>query len=206
MTTQFSTLTRSCNHHHFKNVEQHTGHFKTNKQYNDFKFIKEHPADSSPSPGPLTDIHPSIHGWHSKTTMLSLTLPNGDCKIMSLTVCHTELFNVSGQDTQVFVNPGNSVATAIADVFWKNAISMGRKFMKMLEIFDKIDKIKGWRALTAVFIMTQKQICFFWSGTTSLVCFGCQFSAPNSNTLIVSPWLAQPCRQSGITSQCLYTT
>jgi hypothetical protein len=28
---------------------------------------------------------------------------------------------------------------------------------------------------------------FFWSGTTSLVCFGCRFSAPNGNTLIVSP-------------------
>jgi hypothetical protein len=34
-----------------------------------------------------------------------------------------------------------SVATAIADVFWKNAISMGSKFTKMLRIFDKIDEI-----------------------------------------------------------------
>ena len=38
---------------------------------------------------------------------------------------------------------GHSVATAIADVFRKNAISVGRKFVKMLKIFDKIDGIKG---------------------------------------------------------------
>ena len=36
-----------------------------------------------------------------------------------------------------------SVATAIADVFRKNAISMGYKFMKMLKIFDKIDAMES---------------------------------------------------------------
>jgi hypothetical protein len=38
--------------------------------------------------------------------------------------------------------PVGSVATAIADVFRKNAISMGNKFTKMLRIFDKIDEIE----------------------------------------------------------------
>ena len=42
---------------------------------------------------------------------------------------------------------GLSVATAIADVFRKNAISMGRKFAKMLNIFDKIDGIKSRRVI-----------------------------------------------------------
>ena len=40
-----------------------------------------------------------------------------------------------------------SVATAIADVFRKNAISVGRKFAKMLKIFDKIDRIKSRRVI-----------------------------------------------------------
>ena len=42
---------------------------------------------------------------------------------------------------------GDSVATAIADVFQKNAISMGKKFSKMLKIFDKIDRIKSRRVI-----------------------------------------------------------
>ena len=41
----------------------------------------------------------------------------------------------------------SSVATAIADVFRKNAISMGRKFAKMLKIFDKINGIKSQRVI-----------------------------------------------------------
>ena len=41
----------------------------------------------------------------------------------------------------------NSVAMAIADVFRKNAISMGRKFAKMLHIFDKIDRIESRRVI-----------------------------------------------------------
>ena len=40
-----------------------------------------------------------------------------------------------------------SVAMAIADVFQKNAISMGRKFAEMQKIFDKIDGIESQRAL-----------------------------------------------------------
>ena len=40
-----------------------------------------------------------------------------------------------------------SVATTIADVFRKNAISVGRKFEKMLKIFDKIDGIKSRRVI-----------------------------------------------------------
>ena len=40
-----------------------------------------------------------------------------------------------------------SVATAIADVFRKNAISVGRKFAKMLKVFDKIDGIKSRRVI-----------------------------------------------------------
>ena len=36
-----------------------------------------------------------------------------------------------------------SVATAIADVFRKNGISVGYKFTKMLKIFDKIDEMKN---------------------------------------------------------------
>ena len=41
----------------------------------------------------------------------------------------------------------SSVATAIADVFQKNVISVRRKFMKMLKIFDKIDKKKSQRVI-----------------------------------------------------------
>jgi hypothetical protein len=37
-----------------------------------------------------------------------------------------------------------SVATAIADVFRKNAISVGSKFM---EVFDKIDEIESRRVI-----------------------------------------------------------
>ena len=40
-----------------------------------------------------------------------------------------------------------SVATAIADVFRKNEISVGRKFAKILKIFDKIDGIKSRRVI-----------------------------------------------------------
>ena len=40
-----------------------------------------------------------------------------------------------------------SVATAIADVFWKNAISVGYKFMKMLKIFEKIDEMESRRVI-----------------------------------------------------------
>ena len=43
--------------------------------------------------------------------------------------------------------PQASVATAIADVFRKNAISVGNKFTKMLKIFDKIDEIKSRRVI-----------------------------------------------------------
>ena len=43
--------------------------------------------------------------------------------------------------------PVSSVAIAIADVFRKNAISVGRKFAKMLKIFDKIDRIKSRRVI-----------------------------------------------------------
>ena len=40
-----------------------------------------------------------------------------------------------------------SVATAIADVFQENAISMGSKFTKMLKICDKIDKMESQRVI-----------------------------------------------------------
>ena len=40
-----------------------------------------------------------------------------------------------------------SVAMAIADVFPKNAISMGYKFTKMLKVFDKIDEMKNQRVI-----------------------------------------------------------
>ena len=40
-----------------------------------------------------------------------------------------------------------SVAMAIANVFRRNAISVGYKFTKMLKIFDKIDKMKGRRVI-----------------------------------------------------------
>ena len=36
-----------------------------------------------------------------------------------------------------------SVATAIAGVFQKNAISMGNKFTEMLKVFDKIDEMES---------------------------------------------------------------
>ena len=36
---------------------------------------------------------------------------------------------------------------AIADVFRKNAISVGYKFTKMLKIFDKIDEMKNRRVI-----------------------------------------------------------
>src|ERR1700691_5763010 len=45
------------------------------------------------------------------------------------------------------MNVSSSVATAIADVFRKNAISVGYKFTKMLKIFDKIDQMKNQRVL-----------------------------------------------------------
>jgi len=35
-----------------------------------------------------------------------------------------------------------SVATAIANVFRKNGINVGRKFAKIMKILDKIDDIK----------------------------------------------------------------
>jgi hypothetical protein len=38
---------------------------------------------------------------------------------------------------------GYSVATAIADVFWNNGISVGRNLAKILKIFEKIDEAKG---------------------------------------------------------------
>ena len=53
------------------------------------------------------------------------------------------LFCGNNNDSQVsLILDASSVATAIADVFQKNAISMGNKFMKMSKIFDKIDEIK----------------------------------------------------------------
>ena len=36
-----------------------------------------------------------------------------------------------------------SVATAIADVFRKNGINVGRKFAEIMKILDKIDDVKG---------------------------------------------------------------
>jgi len=36
-----------------------------------------------------------------------------------------------------------SVATAIADVFRKNGINVGRKFVKIMKILDKIDDVKS---------------------------------------------------------------
>ena len=36
-----------------------------------------------------------------------------------------------------------SVATAIADVFQNNGISVGRNLAKILKIFEKIDEAKG---------------------------------------------------------------
>jgi hypothetical protein len=35
-----------------------------------------------------------------------------------------------------------SVATAITDVFQKNAISVGNKYLKILKIFGNIDEVK----------------------------------------------------------------
>jgi uncharacterized protein involved in type VI secretion and phage assembly len=43
-------------------------------------------------------------------------------------------------DCQVFRQA--SVATAIADVFRKNGINVGRKFAKIMKILDKIDDVK----------------------------------------------------------------
>jgi hypothetical protein len=37
----------------------------------------------------------------------------------------------------------SSVATAIADVFQNNGISMGRNLAKILKIFEEIDKAKS---------------------------------------------------------------
>ena len=37
----------------------------------------------------------------------------------------------------------DSVATAIADVFRKNGINVGRKFAKIMKILDKIDDVKS---------------------------------------------------------------
>ena len=38
---------------------------------------------------------------------------------------------------------GSSVATAIADVFRKNGINVGREFAKIMKILDKIDDVKS---------------------------------------------------------------
>ena len=46
---------------------------------------------------------------------------------------------------QVTMSLMYSVAMAIANVFEKNAISMGNKFTKMLKIFDNIDEVKSRR-------------------------------------------------------------
>ena len=37
----------------------------------------------------------------------------------------------------------DSVATAIADVFRKNEINVGRKFAKIMKILDQIDDVKS---------------------------------------------------------------
>ena len=37
----------------------------------------------------------------------------------------------------------DSVATAIADIFRNNRISVGRNLAKILKIFEKIDEAKG---------------------------------------------------------------
>jgi len=37
----------------------------------------------------------------------------------------------------------SSVATAIADVFRKNGINVGRKFARIMKILDKIDNVKS---------------------------------------------------------------
>ena len=48
------------------------------------------------------------------------------------------------------MNVSSSVATAIADVFRKNAISVGYKFTKMLKIFDKIDEMTLWLSISSI--------------------------------------------------------
>lgn len=41
------------------------------------------------------------------------------------------------------IHNATSVATAIADVFRKNGINVGRKFAKIMKILDKIDDVKS---------------------------------------------------------------
>jgi hypothetical protein len=41
------------------------------------------------------------------------------------------------------IPPTTSVATAIADIFRNNGISVGRNLAKILKIFEKIDEAKG---------------------------------------------------------------
>jgi len=59
--------------------------------------------------------------------------------------CHAS----PGQEISVDLTTANhytslpSVAMAIADVFRKNATSVGNKFTKMLKIFVKIDEMKS---------------------------------------------------------------
>ena len=42
-----------------------------------------------------------------------------------------------------WISSNIGVATVIADVFQKTAISVGNKFMKMLKIFSKTDEMKN---------------------------------------------------------------
>jgi hypothetical protein len=42
-----------------------------------------------------------------------------------------------------FTSAASSVATAIADVFRNNGISVGRNLAKILKIFEKIDEAKS---------------------------------------------------------------
>ena len=69
----------------------------------------------------------------------------------SVQLCLNCLHNwmlVYDQALQTWLSEGslsgvNSVATAIADVFRKNGINVGRKFAEIMKILDKIDDVKS---------------------------------------------------------------
>ena len=105
-----------------------------------------------PLPQANTTKRTSLILWHSPATKYSplqeiKAWEQGECKPWSLKWHARENHLQEPQNLIPSPNLWGSVATAIADVFWKNAISMGRKFMKMLKIFDKIDEMENWRLL-----------------------------------------------------------
>ena len=88
-----------------------------------------------PGSTPSISCTPSLPISQSSRTLRTLLIM---C-LMSLAVIPGKLLSSS---LAAVLMPA-SVATAIADVFRKNGINVGRKFAKIMKILDKIDDVKS---------------------------------------------------------------